>query len=183
MEEYSIAEQAEIKKITEFLFGMFIENQLSLPFWHDVKLHSNYLGFPPSMPSLLLAPLISAADFLSLEIHRKSAAIAFFSCYCCLYFVVYKCTRMSLIVYQFQCSGQCQNSSYQTIKGLTLQNVFKGMRRYFCVFVTDLDGCGGHSSLQAESDQALIGVKFRTNSHQCLARICVCWRRRSLMLC
>lgn len=32
-------------------------------------------------------------------------------------------------------------------------------------------------------DRALIGVKFRTNSHQCLARICVCWRRRSLMLC
>lgn len=135
---------------------------------------------------LLLAPLISLADFLTLEIHRGSIAIAsfFFS---------------SVVVASVLLFINVQGCLWLFISLSALGNVSiqasKLLRVWFCRMSTKrcwdisgfLDGLGWVwrafiPSGRAE-DQALIGVKFRTNSHQCLARICVCWRRRSFMLC
>lgn len=140
------------------------------------------LLFPLTSPSYLCCRFPGSRD--TQEKHSNSVFFFFFPS------VVVVCVLLYINVqgclWLFISLSALGNVSIQAIKLLRVWFCRMSSKSCWDISVF-LDGLGWVwrtfiPSGRAE-DRALIGVKFRTNSHQCLARICVCWRRRSLMLC
>lgn len=151
-----------------FLSGMFIENEPNLSFCHEVNLHSNYLRFCPSMLPLYF--LLTSPSYLfyrfpgSQDTQKHSNSLFgffFFSLYCCcLCFVVYKGTEMSLFI------------SLSALGNVSIQAI-KLLRVWFCrmfskscwgisLFLHGLEWvCRTFIPPGRDEDQVLIGVKFR----------------------
>lgn len=139
--------------------------------------------------SLIVVYPIPAAGFLALEIHSSIAIVSFFF-FCVVFFSVVAsvllCKNIQKCLWLFISLSALGNVSIQAIKLLRVWFCGMSSKRCWDIYVF-LDRLGWVWRTFIPSgiaeDQALIGVKFRTNSHQCLTRICVRWRRRSLMLC